>query len=107
VSPQSLFNPRRTLHNVSAQFTTSHIVSSIYAWLGQFDILDIREELFGHTHLAIVENLHHMGWMLDSEEHQAEAQAYHERVLAIRRAILGDDHLDTAESFNYVGTILH
>jgi hypothetical protein len=65
--------------------------------------LDIRAQLFGDAHPAIVPNLHHQGWILDWQT--LDAKPYHERALAIRKAALGDDHPDTAESFNYMGTM--
>lgn len=69
--------------------------------------LAIRTTLLGPNHPGITENLHHMGWMLDTIGRYPEAHHYHEEALVIRTAAFGSHHPDTAESLNYMGTIRH
>ncbi len=59
--------------------------------------------LIDHWQIELIEGawmLHHAGWYLHTRGEYAAAQAYEEKALTIYRAVLGDEHPDTAMILN-------
>lgn len=92
------------------------VLSKVYAGLGEADAglvlaeaaLEREEERFGNEDSPeLASALYTMGVLKDDVGESQESKKYHKEALAMRRRLLGEQHVDVAQSLNDLGVTMY
>ena len=96
------------------QSSLMYTMATTYVNLGLFSrahslaqtALDTRERLFGSEHEKTLESMNQLGWILDREGHDPDAEKLTRQALDKERRILGQENLLTLEAMDNLAIIV-